>query len=157
MRTARQLKHNGETRTIKQWAERLGIAETTLRLRLHNKWTTTKALNTPVDSQRGAAPTHGMTGTKEYRAWQSMKFRCQNPNHKRWHCYGGKGINVCERWRKCFSTFYQDVGPAPSPEHTLGRLDHDRDYEPNNVAWQTMEEQVECWCKNNGSMKRRRK
>ena len=49
-----------------------------------------------------------------------------------------------------FEAFLKDVGHAPSAYHSLGRLDHDRNYEPGNVAWQTTKEQVECWKESRG-------
>jgi hypothetical protein len=84
---------------------------------------------------------HGKTGTTEYRIWQSMKWRCLNPNYKPYPNYGGRGITVCDRWRDSFEAFLADVGPRPSPKHTLDRIDNDGDYEPGNVAWRTRKEQ----------------
>jgi len=74
-----------------------------------------------------------------------MVFRCTNRNGNRYHRYGGRGISVHQPWRDSFEGFLRDVGRCPSEHHSLGRLDHDRDYEPGNVAWQTLDEQVECW------------
>ena len=42
--------------------------------------------------------THGMTQTKTYKSWQSMKDRCSNPNNVGFHRYGGRGISYCKRW-----------------------------------------------------------
>lgn len=156
MREAARLSYDGKIYTIREWANELGISHWVLRQRLQSGWSVQKAIETPVLPVKRKRTSHGMSGSKEYCAWQNMKFRCENPKNNRWHRYGARGISVCERWRKCFTTFYQDVGPAPSPEHSLGRLDHDRNYEPGNVAWQSPEEQVTCWCKNNGSMTRRK-
>jgi len=91
-----------------------------------------------------------MTYSKEHVAWKSMIYRCEGRKNNRWHRYGGRGITVCERWRQSFETFYGDVGPAPSKEHSLGRWNHDGDYEPGNdlepaVSWQTPQQQAVCW------------
>ena len=40
--------------------------------------------------------THGMSRTKVYKAWQSMKQRCDNPKCPEYKHYGGRGITVCE-------------------------------------------------------------
>lgn len=64
-----------------------------------------------------------------------MKDRCYNPRSQRYDRYGARGIRVCERWRRSFVKFYEDLGPRPSPAHSLERLDNDGNYEPSNVMW----------------------
>lgn len=71
---------------------------------------------------------HGHTGSPEYKAWGSIKTRCFNPKHDRYADYGGRGITMCSRWRESFEAFLADMGPKPSPEHTVSRLDHDGHY-----------------------------
>jgi hypothetical protein len=87
---------------------------------------------------------HGMSGVPEYRVWTGMKYRCYNPNDtEHWKDYGGRGIQVCEKWRKDFKAFYTDMGPRPSPTHTLDRKDVNGNYEPDNCKWATKTEQVQ--------------
>lgn len=62
---------------------------------------------------------------------------CDHPKYRHWH---GRGITVCERW-KTFENFLADMGPRPSPKHSLDRIDPDRGYEPGNVRWATRIEQ----------------
>lgn len=50
-----------------------------------------------------------------------MIERCENPKHVHYHRYGGRGIQVCKRWRT-FENFLTDLGPRPQ-HHTLGRSD----------------------------------
>lgn len=71
---------------------------------------------------------------RAYGIWQAMKDRCSNSNRSDYHCYGGKGIKVCERWRVSFLSFVEDMGDPP-PGMTLERLDKDSDYEPGNCVW----------------------
>jgi hypothetical protein len=82
--------------------------------------------------------------TPEYNTWVGMNERCSNPAKKFYSYYGGRGITVCERWRgeHGFENFLADVGPRPSKEHSIDRIDNDRGYEPGNVRWATRVEQM---------------
>ena len=84
--------------------------------------------------------THGKTKTPEYYAWNNMKSRCANKTHQAYKNYGGRGIEVCERWEK-FENFLTDMGIRPSPVHSLERKNVNGNYEPNNCKWGTPSEQ----------------
>lgn len=78
---------------------------------------------------------------KEYRTWAKMIGRCHTTTDKSYCNYGGRGIEVCEQWRSDFRNFLADVGPAPTPKHSIDRINNDGNYEPGNVRWATSKEQ----------------
>jgi len=84
----------------------------------------------------------GLSRSPEYRAWQHMKSRCSNPRHHQYPRYGGRGIRVCARWLASFADFLDDMGPRPSPRHSLERRDNDGPYCPENCTWATAVQQM---------------
>jgi hypothetical protein len=86
--------------------------------------------------------THGMSKTREYRAWQGAKKRCAaSPKAKCYPLYAGRGIHVAPEWTNDFGAFLAHIGPCP-PGLTLDRIDTNGHYEPGNVRWATPEEQA---------------
>jgi hypothetical protein len=86
--------------------------------------------------------THGKTHTPEHKAWIAMIGRCYETSNTSYPRYGGRGIGVCDRWRYSFESFLSDLGPKPSPKHSLDRIDNTRGYEVGNVRWATAHEQA---------------
>jgi len=84
--------------------------------------------------------THGLYASPEYKVWCAMKRRCLKSNDPNFCRYGGRGIQVCERWLQ-FESFIADMGRRPSSKHTLERLDNDGHYEPGNCEWRTWRDQ----------------
>lgn len=85
--------------------------------------------------------THNMSKTKEHKAWRHIKERCLNKSCHAYAKYGGRGIEICERWKHSFENFYKDMGPAPSPKHTVDRINVNGNYEPTNCRWATRTQQ----------------
>jgi hypothetical protein len=80
-----------------------------------------------------------MKGTPTYAVWRGLRQRCQNPYHKQFAAYGGRGIKVCERWSS-FVNFLADMGTKP-PGMSLDRIDNDKGYSKDNCRWATSKEQ----------------
>lgn len=70
-----------------------------------------------------------------YNSWKGMKERCNNPKHRMFSYYGGRGIKVCRRWLR-FKEFLMDMGIKPQGLQ-IDRIDPEKGYEPANCRWVT--------------------
>lgn len=98
---------------------------------------------------------HGLSHTSEYKVWATIKSRCLNPLHDDYHHYGGRGITISKSWSDSFESFIEDMGPRPSPKHSIERRDNSFGYSKNNCYWATSYEQVRnkrnnVWIEHNG-------
>ena len=96
-----------------------------------------------IEVTRQRATTHGMTKSRKkhpvYNTWIGMRDRCLRENHEHYHCYGGRGIKVCERWSK-FENFRDDMFHTYKKGLQLDRIDNDSDYSLDNCRWVTCRE-----------------
>lgn len=90
---------------------------------------------------------HGETGTYMFRLWENMNRRCYDQGFRSYRNWGGRGISVCEAWRRdylAFATWIRaNLGERPSPKYSLDRRDNDGNYEPGNVRWATAKMQAD--------------
>jgi len=83
------------------------------------------------------------------RRWAAMLERCYVEENQSFEWYGARGISVCEEWFD-FETFFEFWGEPPFPNATIGRIDNDGNYTPDNCRWETQAQQ------NNNSVRSRR-
>ena len=100
----------------------------------------------PPKKRKGPEPVRGCPPrgerSPEFWVWSNMRARCNNSKDPAFHNYGGRGIKVCPEWQESFTAFMRDMGPRPSPDHSLDRYpDNNGDYRPGNTRWATRNEQ----------------
>lgn len=84
----------------------------------------------------------------EWGVWRQMIVRCTRKADLKFPYYGGRGIAVCERWKKGesgltgFQCFIADMGRRPEPALQIDRRDNDGNYEPANCHWATAKQQA---------------
>ena len=86
---------------------------------------------------------HGMRGTRLYRIWLTMKNRCYNHRSKDYAYYGGRGIELCCEWNNDFVSFAKwAIESGYTDVLSIDREDNNRNYDPDNCRWVTMNQQM---------------
>lgn len=83
----------------------------------------------------GMRAAHRKADHPEYRVWQCMIARCEQPKAPGYESAGAKGAKVCKRWRYSFEAFLEDLGPRPGKGYVLVREDNKGDFRPGRVRW----------------------
>ena len=78
-----------------------------------------------------------------YSTWTAMIHRCYRSTSPSYADYGGRGIDVCPEWLGPggYKKFIEDMGPKPTPRHTLDRKNNNLGYSKDNCKWSTRREQ----------------
>ncbi|OLS02902.1 hypothetical protein [Tissierella creatinophila] len=86
---------------------------------------------------------HGMSNTKIYDVWQSMKGRCYRETCKDYPNYGGRGIKIDKNWLGDFMVFYNwAISEGYKEGLTIDRINPNGNYEPGNCKWLPNEKQA---------------
>ena len=91
--------------------------------------------------QSGRSSKHGDyrngAATRLYCIWGNMKKRCENPSHRFYKNYGGRGITICPEWHDylTFKTWALSHGYADNLE--IDRKDNDGNYDSSNCCFTT--------------------
>lgn len=85
---------------------------------------------------------HKESTTRLYNIWTQMKRRCLNPKNPSYVNYGGRGVKVCEEWKKYNPFRDWSLANGYANDLTLDRIDVNGNYEPSNCRWATKSQQV---------------
>jgi len=93
--------------------------------------------------------THGMALHPLFGIWFDMNRRCYDPSRKDYRHYGGRGIEVCDKWKRQddgieegLKNFINDMYPTYQENLEIERTDVNSNYCPENCIWDTRRNQV---------------
>lgn len=128
-----------ETKLLIEWSEVTGIKESVIRWRLRKNWPQEKLFK-PIIPRKNK----NFNGYNIKHILYGVVKRCYDINNDAFKYYGGRGIFVHEPWRNDNKLFEQEIinllGPRPSLNHQLDRIDVNGNYVPGNLRWATSKE-----------------
>lgn len=92
-------------------------------------------------NKSGINAIHGMSKTRIYHEWVSMRRRCK-PNANDSKNYFERGITVCDEWNADFLSFYNwAMETGYDDSLTIDRINNNEGYFPQNCRWVSIEAQ----------------
>lgn len=103
--------------------------------------------NSEVSAKRGSErmTKHGNYYHPLWSTYTGMIERCnEKEGDKNWKWYGKWGIKVEDVWlgENGFENFIKHMGPKPTKQHSIDRINVNGNYGPDNCRWSTPKEQA---------------
>jgi len=89
--------------------------------------------------------THGLSRHPLYGIWRGVQRRVYDERCEDYANYGGRGITADPMWCDLSAFIFLvelEIGPRPSKDHTLDRIDNEGSYGHLNLRWAVAKEQA---------------